>query len=1060
MNRNKLLYLLYLAVAVLGYSHAVPAEIAILDDFEKIQGWSVATSEGVALEIAQDEGHTGMGMRLDFDFHGAGGFLIARKSFPMTLPSNYAFSFNIRGNAPVNNLEFKLVDPSGVNIWWRNFRNFEFPGQWKKITIKKRHIDFAWGPAGDGEIKQVAAVEFAISAGTGGKGSVWIDDLHLEPRPTLTDYTLSPIVRASTTASGHEPSAVFDQEPATDWQSGSIAEGQWFLIDFQQIREYGGFIIDWDPEDYAQAYEIQVSDDAKTWQRVYSVDSSNGGRDYVALPDIESRYLRLDLQRSSRGHGYRIHAIEIKPYQFSSSPNNLFEAIANDSLKGAYPRYFSGEQSFWTIIGVAGDTKEAMINEEGLLEVDKASFSIDPFIYVDGRLITWAETHRSQELEQDYLPIPSVTWKHAGIRLKITALASGQPGASFLYAKYRLENTTNKPQQGSLYLALRPFQVNPPWQSLNMVGGVGNIQEVHYDGTTVRINRKKAVTSLTAADHFGVAKFAQGSITDYLFKGSLPPQTSVFDPFGYASGALEYGFDLPPAGVKEVYLVIPFYGTHSPIKAALPQDEARRVWEENMTETQRYWQAILNRVQIQLPSSGKKIADTLKSTLAYILINQDGPAIQPGSRTYERSWIRDGALTSSALLSMGHTQEVRNFIQWYAKFQFANGKVPCCVDSRGADPVAENDSHGEFIYLIMEYYRYTHDVGFLTRMWPYVIKAVEYIESLRSQRMTDEYKTPERVMMYGLVPESISHEGYASNPVHSYWDDFFILRGLKDATDMSQILGEDKRHLEYAQLREDFQNDLYASISRSITAHGIDYIPGSAELGDFDATATTIALAPGGEMNNLPEPELTRTFDRYYEYFNKRRDGNIEWKAYTPYELRTVGSFIQMGRKNQAHEALDFFLQSQRPAAWNSWGEIVWRVPRAPKYIGDLPHTWVGSDYIRSLRTFFVFEREADKSLVIAAGLRSDWVTSENGVTVKRFPTYYGTLNYTVRKRDDNDIWLRMSGDITMPPGKIVVESPLSTPLKAVTVNGTSIESFDADEALIDQFPANVILHY
>ena len=33
------------------------------------------------------------------------------------------------------------------------------------------------------------------------------------------------------------------------------------------------------------------------------------------------------------------------------------------------------------------------------------------------------------------------------------------------------------------------------------------------------------------------------------------------------------------------------------------------------------------------------------------------------------------------------------------RYQFANGKVPCCVDRRGADPVPENDSAGEFLFL-------------------------------------------------------------------------------------------------------------------------------------------------------------------------------------------------------------------------------------------------------------------------------------------------------------------------------------------------------------------------
>jgi hypothetical protein len=75
----------------------------------------------------------------------------------------------------------------------------------------------------------------------------------------------------------------------------------------------------------------------------------------------------------------------------------------------------------------------------------------------------------------------------------------------------------------------------------------------------------------------------------------------------------------------------------------------------------------------------------------------------------------------------------------------------------------------------MEYYRYTWDVGFLREMWPYVMQTVEYIDSLRQQRLTEEFKTEPKWSFYGLMPESISHERYASQPVHSYWDDFFTL---------------------------------------------------------------------------------------------------------------------------------------------------------------------------------------------------------------------------------------------------------------------------------------------
>ena len=206
-----------------------------------------------------------------------------------------------------------------------------------------------------------------------------------------------------------------------------------------------------------------------------------------------------------------------------------------------------------------------------------------------------------------------------------------------------------------------------------------------------------------------------------------------------------------------------------------------------MAVAQSEWSNRLGRVGIHLPKQAEPIARAIRSNLAYILINADGPAIQPGSRSYDRSWIRDGSLTSAALLRLGHAEEVRRFIDWYARYQRADGYVPCCVSPRGGDPVPEHDSHGQFIFLIKEYYDFTGDRAFLERMWPNVIKAVEYIDSLRHQRMTDEYRTPEKRAFFGLVPESISHEGYSAKPMHSYWDDFFILTGLKDAAEIARL---------------------------------------------------------------------------------------------------------------------------------------------------------------------------------------------------------------------------------------------------------------------------------
>jgi hypothetical protein len=1024
-----------------------------LGDFEDLSGWTAIASPGATLDIVADTGRTGMAMRLDFDFHGGGGYVIARKAFSLTLPENYAFRFNLRGQAPPNTFQFKLVDRNGANVWWSNELEFTFPPDWQQLTIKKARIQLAWGPSGDeAPLKRVGHIEFAIAAAAGGKGSVWIDDLRFEEREPETRSDLQPQVGASSFAGGHEPELVLDQNPQTSWHSDSPAPDQLVLIDFIRKQEYGGLVIDWNREDYATAYQVQVSDDAEAWTTVYTSTTGSGGRDYIYLHDAESRYIRLTLEQSSRGQGYGIRDVAVKPYAFSASPNQFFKAIA-------YPKYFYDKQTYWTVIGVHGDDKEALLNEEGMLEVDKGAFSIEPFLFADGTLINWNSVRAPQGLERGYLPIPSVTWLYERLSLRITAVAAGDPWASVLYARYRVANHTDTRQDVSLFLTIRPFQVLPPWQSLNMVGGVTPIRDLIFDTRTVWVNQEKAVLSLTPPDHFGAATFAEGMMANFLLDGKVPRRTQVSDAFGYASGALQYHLSVAPGAHADVYLAIPF---HNPeVAARMGTDGPASLFDAQFEAATRYWETLLRRVDVQLPAAAEKVARTLKTTLAYILINRDGPAIQPGSRTYARSWIRDGAMTSTALLEMGFTEEVRDFLRWFARYQSADGRVPCCVDRRGADPVPEHDSNGEFIYAVAEYYRYTRDVGFLDEMWPAVLRATDYIASLRQQRTTEAFQRPEQRAFYGLLPESISHEGYSSRPVHSYWDDFFAMRGLKDAASLAVVLGDEEHAARFAALRDAFHGDLHASITRTMADHQIDYIPGSVELGDFDPTSTAIAVTLGSEQAHLPEPALVRTFEKYYDHVQARRHTIVDGEdAYTPYELRNVGVLARLGQRARAAELLELFLADQRPAAWNEWQEIVWRDSAAPRFIGDMPHTWVASSYIQSVRIMLAYERESDRALVVAAGVPEAWVASEPGVVVKRLPTYYGVLSYSLRNEEVNRLRLKLSGDLSVPPGNIVLQPPLPQPLKAVTVNGKPIETFTADSATVSEFPADVVLEY
>jgi GH15 family glucan-1,4-alpha-glucosidase len=531
----------------------------------------------------------------------------------------------------------------------------------------------------------------------------------------------------------------------------------------------------------------------------------------------------------------------------------------------------------------------------------------------------------------------------------------------------------------------------------------------------------------------------------------------VADGYGFANAALEFDLHLPAHGERAVYIAIPFHDADTFVSrssGAGPEAEFDRA----LAATAEDWRRRLGCVEFAVPAAAQDLVQTLKSSVAYMIINRNGAAIQPGSRTYSRAWIRDGALISASLLAMGFPEEVRDFIRWYAGFQYADGRVPCCVDRHGADALPEHDSNGEFLFAIAEYYRYTRDIGFVYELWGPIVQAVRFLDALRAQRLTAPYSQPDKRKFYGLLPESVSHEGYVARPVHSYWDDFFAIRGLKDAVVLATALGEDAEAARMAAVRDALRHDVHASIQMVIAEQQLDYVPASVELADFDPSATAIALAPAGELARLPAPQTARTFERYYEEVERRQRGEAPWEVYAPYTLRTVGALLRLGERDREFAVLDEIVADRRPRAWNQWPEMIWHDALAPRFIGDMPHTWVASDYVTAVRSLFAYEREEDRALVIAAGIPAAWV-SEEPVGVRRLPTHYGILSYHLRRESPTRLRMRIAGDLGLPPGGIVVQPPLPAALTMAAVNGRAVPH-DGDRARVDDFPAEVLLEY
>jgi hypothetical protein len=1037
---------------IISFTTLIFSQKKLIDDFDSLSGWNIFQSDGVDSDLSLADGIKGKAVRFDYDFTKGSGYGGFQKIISLDLPENFQFSFYLKAESPNNNFEVKFLDTTGENVWWMNNRNYEFPGEWKKFTIKKRHISFAWGPTDDKNLKEINRIEFTIASYSGGKGSIFIDDLYFEELPPVTTYLQEPVFSASSELNDYEIKSVFDGSPTTKWMSDN-SEEESILIDFKQYREIGGFTIEWDKNSYPREYEIHLSDDQKSWEIFYKVLHNRGERSYVRLKDAEAQYAKIIL-RNSNGAGFGIQEIKILDPLYSENQNRFIINMAKDYPRGYFPRYFFEEASFWNVVGVNSDVKEALINEDGIIETDKASFSVEPMLFTDNKLITWNEAAKVQGLLNCYLPIPWVRWTYNDTWLEIETFASGEANKnSVLYANYKIVNAGTSIKKGKLFLLVRPFQVNPYYQELNLTGGVSKISSVKIGKSGVRVN-DKTIYPLTAFNEAGALRFEEGNIVSYLSKGIIPENNEITDQFNSGSAVLSYDYEIEPNEEKEILLAIPFYENIYVINS--------NTYKTARSETIKFWEEKLSYIKFDLPPSAEKIINTYRSNLAYILINRDKAGIQPGSRSYERSWIRDGSLTSSALLKSGIHEEVKEFINWYSAHQYENGKIPCVVDSRGPDPVPENDSHGEYIFLVKQYFNFTKDTSLLRDQNDRVKKTVDYIQYLVSQRSADHYKHGNDSIRayYGIMPESISHEGYSAKPMHSYWDNFFTMRGLKDAADIQAILGDKEAFRKISKIRDEFRENLYNSLRLAIKTREIDYIPGSVELGDFDATSTTIALYPVNEFPNLPQPYLNNTFNRYYSFFKERRDAEREWENYTPYEVRTIGSFIFLDQPEKAHELIDFFMKDQKPQGWNHWAEVVWREDRKPAFIGDMPHTWVGSDFINAIRSMLVYENDYDTSLVIGAGLYQDWLDSPGGMSVRYLPTYYGDLSYSIKK-DSSTYIFNIYGELEKPSGNIIIKNFNSSKMPVnVLVNGRKTNNFTSNSITVNEFPAELRINY
>ncbi|MDO9073632.1 MAG: hypothetical protein Q7U73_10225 [Rubrivivax sp.] len=713
-----------------GAAQAAPLRSAVLDDFRDTSAWQASASDQVRASLRRDDDGS---LCLDYDFAGVSGYAVMRRALPMDWPARFDLTARLKGSGATNDLQFKLVDTSGDNVWWVNRPNTTLPATLTKTKFRSRHVQFAWGPTADKSLRRTQYIEFVIAAGRdGGKGALCVARLSLQER--APDPPAWPAARVTFTA-------------------GRTA------FDFGLLREFNGVALQWPASAKALDYDLQASDDGRVWRRLRRVRGSDGGLDALYLPESEARHLRV-LLRSGNARPQ----LTLKSAADWPDFNRVLATLAADAPRGELPRAFVGQQNYWTLVGVdGGGERSALLSEDGALEVGRGGYSLEPTVRLDdGKHVSWADVKVTHTLREDRLPLPTVRWTHAAFGLDVEAAADGPRDAPQLLGRYTVHNRGTRSQRFTLQLALRPWQVNPPQQFLSTPGGASQVRALSWDGLGLAVDGRAPLRFTVMPQSVAGLPF-DGGLGLAALQAAAQPAAAKFalrDPQTHASALLQWSFTLAPGASHTVGVVAPLGRT--PATAATPEQLQAR-----FDATAAHWRERLSRVTVQLPGDGARIADTLATSLAHMLMSRDGPALRPGTRSYARTWIRDGAMMVAGLLRLGEADAAREFADWYAGFVFASGKVPCCVDQRGADPVVENDSHGQYLYAVAEVLRHTRDAAWAEKHWPTVQRVVAWMEALRQSERTAAKRTPARAHFFGLMPPSIRQEGNSDKPANS-----------------------------------------------------------------------------------------------------------------------------------------------------------------------------------------------------------------------------------------------------------------------------------------------------
>jgi hypothetical protein len=625
----------------------------------------------------------------------------------------------------------------------------------------------------------------------------------------------------------------------------------------------------------------------------------------------------------------------------------------------------------WTMVGNLDSPWEAIVDPKGLVTPWFDGWSLDWWVGAEDR---WHLPSREAAVRQrlvDDAPVVETAMRVPGGDILHRAFAVRDGGEEFVVVE--VENATPVPV--ALAFAVRPY--NP--EGLAVIERIGL-----HDKTTVTVDGRVAMLLQKPASRMAGSTFHEGDVAGVVLGGEAG--TTFPKDLRCDAGLATAAFIVPLPHTATARVVLPLVPDRRTRRSGLTR---RRVAKAPTVPSAlpaaasvaRGWGVHVGQgMRLELPD--ERLASAVAANRAYLLLLHDGPDITPGPATYHRFWFRDAAYLLGALDRYGHANAAAEVLRSYPGRQQGDGFF--------ASQRREWDANGCALHALAEHWRLHRDTALLHEVAPSVARGAEWIE--RTRHKGRRRQEPE---LRGLLPPGISAEHLGPFD-HFYWDDFWGIRGLRDAAELLAAAGEIDGAASAARFAEAFRADVEASLALVADRLGTLAVPAGPRRRIDPGVIGSLAAVWPLRLFDATDPRMAATAEVIRERFCL---GDAFFQGISHTGLGTYLTlqlaFVELEAGDpRALDRLAWLLDVATPT-W-TWPEAVH--PRLPGgCMGDGHHGWAAADLLTFVRNLLV--RETADGLALCSLLPDGWRGGK--LEVHDAPTHFGRLSYAVRWHGD-----------------------------------------------------------